>query len=113
MEKALREEAGVITLPLIPEEWDMEADVVIVGFGGAGAATAMEAHDAGANVLILEKVAFQSVRDYEAIIELLADKKIRAWINCSRRMYQFYNEMRGYFNPGEQIFFNLFGGGWG
>ena len=35
--------------------WDAQADVVIVGFGGAGAACAITAADAGANVLILEK----------------------------------------------------------
>jgi succinate dehydrogenase/fumarate reductase flavoprotein subunit len=35
--------------------WDREADVVIVGFGGAGCAAAIEAHDAGARTLILEK----------------------------------------------------------
>lgn len=63
--------------------------------------------------LVLEKVAFQSVKDFEDIIELLENKKVRAWVNCPRRMYQFYNEMRGCFNPGEQIFFNLYGGGWG
>ncbi|OUN00013.1 MAG: fumarate reductase [Paenibacillaceae bacterium ZCTH02-B3] len=32
-----------------------EADVVVVGFGGAGACAAIEAHDAGAEVIILEK----------------------------------------------------------
>lgn len=36
-------------------EWNKEADVVVVGFGGAGAAAALEAHDAGASVLIVEK----------------------------------------------------------
>jgi hypothetical protein len=41
----------------VPDKWDMEADVVIVGFGGAGAVTAMAAKDAGAEVLILEKQA--------------------------------------------------------
>jgi 3-oxosteroid 1-dehydrogenase len=35
--------------------WDHEADVVIVGYGGAGAVTAITAHDLGAKVLILEK----------------------------------------------------------
>jgi 3-oxosteroid 1-dehydrogenase len=35
--------------------WTEEADVVVVGFGGAGAATAVAAHDAGARVLLLEK----------------------------------------------------------
>jgi len=38
-----------------PEKWDREADVVVVGFGGAGAATAITAHDLGAAVLLLEK----------------------------------------------------------
>ncbi|HSR10698.1 MAG TPA: FAD-dependent oxidoreductase, partial [Thermodesulfobacteriota bacterium] len=38
-----------------PQKWDMEADVVIVGFGGAGACAAIEAADAKASVLILEK----------------------------------------------------------
>ena len=36
------------------ETWDMEVDVAIVGFGGAGACAAIEAVDAGAHVLILE-----------------------------------------------------------
>ncbi len=35
--------------------WDLETDVVILGYGGAGACAAIEAHDAGAKVLILEK----------------------------------------------------------
>ncbi len=35
--------------------WAEEADVVVVGYGGAGAVTAITAHDAGARVLILEK----------------------------------------------------------
>jgi 3-oxosteroid 1-dehydrogenase len=35
--------------------WTEEADVVVVGYGGAGAVTALAAHDAGAKVIILEK----------------------------------------------------------
>lgn len=35
--------------------WDKTADVVVVGYGGAGAVTAITAHDAGADVLVLEK----------------------------------------------------------
>ena len=41
--------------PWLPEKWDYEADVVVVGYGGAGSVTAITAHDAGAKVLILEK----------------------------------------------------------
>ncbi|MCK7503492.1 MAG: FAD-dependent oxidoreductase [Desulfobacterales bacterium] len=36
-------------------QWDRQADVVVVGYGGAGAAAAIAAHDEGASVLILEK----------------------------------------------------------
>ena len=47
---SLRAEA---TQPL--EKWDEKADVVIVGYGAAGAAAAIVAHDAGTKVLVLEK----------------------------------------------------------
>ncbi len=39
----------------VPSSWQYSADVVIVGYGGAGAVAAITAHDAGANVLIIEK----------------------------------------------------------
>ena len=35
--------------------WTQEAEVVVVGYGGAGAVSAISAHDAGAKVVILEK----------------------------------------------------------
>jgi len=35
--------------------WNDEADVVVVGYGGAGASAAISAHDAGASVVIIEK----------------------------------------------------------
>ena len=40
---------------MIPENWEMEADVVVVGFGAAGMAAAVTAHELGADVLMLEK----------------------------------------------------------
>src|SRR5579863_10752597 len=40
--------------PDIP--WDAAADVIVVGYGYAGAVAALEAHDAGAEVLIIEKM---------------------------------------------------------
>ncbi len=39
------------------ESWDMETDVAIVGFGGAGSCAAIEASDAGADVIIFEVTA--------------------------------------------------------
>lgn len=55
--------AGLTALPAAharewtPEmQWDRTVDVVVIGFGGAGATAAIEAHDKGADVLILEKM---------------------------------------------------------
>lgn len=42
--------------PGVPDKWDKEVDVVVVGLGGAGALAALTAHDAGAKVLVLEKL---------------------------------------------------------
>jgi 3-oxo-5alpha-steroid 4-dehydrogenase len=39
----------------LPQTWDRETDVVVVGLGGAGAATAIEAARAGAEVIVLER----------------------------------------------------------
>jgi succinate dehydrogenase/fumarate reductase flavoprotein subunit len=41
--------------PAAPPEWDVETDVVVAGFGAAGFAASVSAHDLGAEVLLLEK----------------------------------------------------------
>ena len=40
----------------LPEVWDNTYDVVVVGYGYAGAIAAIEAHDAGSSVLLVEKM---------------------------------------------------------
>src|SRR5258705_8413505 len=40
---------------MVPGDWDLEADVVVVGFGAAGACAALEAAAAGASVLVLDR----------------------------------------------------------
>ena len=46
----------VTVQPWIPTTWDYTTDVVVVGFGFAGQAAAITAHDGGANVIVLEKM---------------------------------------------------------
>ena len=41
----------------LPKKWNITTDVVIVGYGGAGASAAITAADAGAKVMIFEKCA--------------------------------------------------------
>jgi hypothetical protein len=49
----------------LPDTWDYETDVVVVGYGGAGAITAINAADNGAEVIIIEK--YQADTDTEVI----------------------------------------------
>ena len=39
----------------MPADWDVQADVVVVGFGAAGACAALEAAAAGRRVLVLDR----------------------------------------------------------
>ena len=41
---------------MVPEKYDVKTDVIVVGFGAAGATSAISAQDNGADVLILEKM---------------------------------------------------------
>ena len=52
---ALVEQEEMKMKPWLPKKWDYEADVVIIGYGGAGASAAIAATDLGADVLLLEK----------------------------------------------------------
>ncbi len=46
-----------LAAPSVPEKWDKETDVLIIGSGYAGLCAAVEAADAGAKVMVLEKAA--------------------------------------------------------
>lgn len=53
--------------------------------------------------LILEKVLFQNIKDFDLISELLKSANINAWVNCPRRTYPIYKWIKGFFQPGEKI----------
>ncbi len=57
-EKAPLPNANPIKPLPVPAKWDHEADVVVVGGGGAGLCAAVSAAEAGAKVILIEKNAF-------------------------------------------------------
>ena len=42
----------------MPQQQDFQADVIIVGSGAVGVAASMEAHEAGARVIVLERESY-------------------------------------------------------
>lgn len=46
--------------------------------------------------IIFEKVAFQSEKQFENIIQLLNEKKIKSWVNTPRRYLPIYQELKNY-----------------
>jgi hypothetical protein len=62
--------------------------------------------------LILEKVLFQSIQDYQIAQDLFLEKKITAWVNCPRRMYPIYQNIRKYLDD-KPVHYEVNGVDWG
>ena len=56
----LRTSGDFATRLQVDDQWDQVVDVVVVGCGAAGMATAIEAHDNGLEVMIVERSARSS-----------------------------------------------------
>ena len=63
--------------------------------------------------LIFEKVAFQSVEEFQEVITILDDLEIKSWVNCTRRMFPFYKKLRGIFSTEKNIEIHYSGSNWG
>jgi len=63
--------------------------------------------------MILEKVVFQSVMDFEEAILLLGKKKIDAWVNCPRRIFPFFRELKKETRLSEKVCIRVQGSNWG
>lgn len=44
--------------------------------------------------LVLEKVLFTKLEDYEIVGKLLKEKNVACWVNCPRRLYPVYKEIK-------------------
>ena len=62
---------------------------------------------------ILEKVAFQNIQDFEEIIRIFQNKKIKCWINCPNRALKSYQNLKVNLEGEENIHMHISGGNWG
>lgn len=63
--------------------------------------------------LVLEKVLFQSVKEYYDVEKLLNEHSTKCWVNHPRRMFPFYQALKNEIKDSEQISYMVQGGAWG
>lgn len=64
--------------------------------------------------IIFEKVLFNKLSEYRAMEGLLQENGIHAWVNCPKRSYPYYQEMKKRFGFGEMpVSLRLEGNMWG
>lgn len=63
--------------------------------------------------LVLEKVLFQSVVDYQKARALLEQAGTKTWVNCPRRMFTGYGQLKLLLNKHAPIKMIVTGGNWG
>lgn len=63
--------------------------------------------------LILEKVLFPKLNDYDEIQKLLLKDKVKAWVNCGRRMTSFYRNLKKIFQSEKSLVMAVSGTDWG
>lgn len=63
--------------------------------------------------IVFEKVLFQKEEEYIGIRELLCRNNVKAWVNCSRRLYPFYHEIKNQLAAELPLTMHVQGGNWG
>lgn len=62
--------------------------------------------------LIIEKVAFQNIKDLQYAEIILKKKNINTWINCPRRSYKIYKFLKKKIDPKNKISMSVRGNPW-
>lgn len=63
--------------------------------------------------IIFEKVLFQRVEDYGYVEDELNKRGIKAWVNCARREFESYQELKKKLSGSTINSINIIGGNWG
>ena len=73
-----------------------ELDLVIVATGSKPRAAIVKSllNHATVKYLVLEKVLFPVLGEYQEIATLLKEKQVRCWVNCPRRMYGMFKHIK-------------------
>ena len=63
--------------------------------------------------LILEKVLFPEIKQYETALQLIEEHQIKCWVNHPRRMYDDYKKLKQHFSSDKTYSMQVTGAAWG
>lgn len=97
------------------ESLPQNLDLVIIATGSKPRASIIKtllAHSTVIN-LVLEKFLFTRLSDYDEIGLLLEERGGNCWVNCPRRMWPVYEEIKKLINPDKPVLMTNNGKDWG
>lgn len=97
------------------EDLPPKLDLVIVATGSKPRASIVKAllDHSSVKYLILEKFLFTRLNDFDEVGLLLTEKGVKCWVNCPRRMWPVYEEIKKVINPNEPVMMIHNGKNWG
>jgi len=63
--------------------------------------------------LLLEKVLFPEIKQYEIALELVKENSIKCWVNHPRRMFDCYKKLKQHFDATKNYSMQISGSSWG
>lgn len=97
------------------QELPSELDLVIIATGSKPRAAIVKSllDRATVKYLVLEKVLFPTLSDYQEISTLLKAKQVRCWVNCPRRMFGMYKQIKETIDTSKPIYMTNADENWG
>lgn len=112
--KEISDEKDLVLLTAIPCE-PLDFDMAIIATGAkyrfAVLKDLLALHKVG-NIL-LEKVLFQKKEEYQKAADLMKAKGVNAWVNCPRRMFPFYEQLKSRMESHQITKVKISGNAWG
>ena len=92
-----------------------QLDLVIIATGSKPRASIVKSlmNQASVKYFVLEKVLFPEINQYDEISSLLKEKEVKCWVNCNRRMFGLYKDIKELIDPQKMINMTISDENWG
>lgn len=97
------------------QELPKDLDLVIIATGSKPRAAIIKSllDNCSVKYLVLEKVLFPTLNEYNEIETLIKVKQVRCWVNCPRRMFGMYKQIKETIDTSKPIYMTNADEDWG